>query len=67
MVKRGKWYWRFLLLVGLAVGIDLLLDDKVVLALIALAWIGACAFSLWRIRRNQATTSATTGSPRMGP
>jgi hypothetical protein len=54
VIKQSKWYWRFLWLVGLAVGIDLLLDDKVVLALIAAAWVGACSFSLWRIRRQVA-------------
>jgi hypothetical protein len=54
VIKRSKWYWRFLLLVGVAVGIDLLLDDKVVLALIAAAWIGACSFSLWRLRHQAA-------------
>jgi hypothetical protein len=58
-VKRGRWYWRILGLVGLALAIDLLLDDKVVLALIAVAWIGACWFSLWRIRRADRAPAAT--------
>jgi hypothetical protein len=58
-MKRGPWYWRLLLLVGIALAIDLLLDDKLVLALIALAWIGACSFSLWRIRRNRAASAPT--------
>jgi hypothetical protein len=48
---RRRWYWRFLMVLGIALGIDFLVDDKLLLAALALIWIGACYFSLWRLRR----------------
>lgn len=48
---RRRWYWRFLLVLGVALGIDFLVDDKLLLALLALVWIIACYFTLWRLRK----------------
>jgi hypothetical protein len=39
------------MVLGIAVAIDLLVDDKVLLAGLALIWIAACSFSLRRLRR----------------
>jgi hypothetical protein len=50
---RGRWYWRFLLVLGIALAIDFLVDDKLIFAAIALIWIAACFFTLWRLRRSQ--------------
>jgi hypothetical protein len=46
-----RWYWRFLLVLGIAIAIDLLVDDKLLFAGLMLIWIGACSFSLRRLRR----------------
>jgi hypothetical protein len=40
-----------LLVLGIALVVDAALDDKLILALIAVIWIGACSFSLRRLRR----------------
>jgi hypothetical protein len=53
---RKHWYWRFLIVLGIALGIDFLVDDKLIFAALALIWIAACYFSLWRLRRSQAST-----------
>jgi hypothetical protein len=52
---RKHWYWRFLMVLGIALGIDFLVYDKLILAAFALIWIGACSFSLRRLRRAQAS------------
>ena len=54
--QRKHWYWRFLIVLGIALGIDFLVDDKLIFAALALIWIAACYFSLWRLRRSQAST-----------
>ena len=46
-----RWYWRFLMVLGIAIAIDLLVDDKLLFAGLMLIWIGACSFSLRRLRR----------------
>jgi hypothetical protein len=46
-----RWYWRFLLVLGIALAVDLLVDDKLLFAGLMLIWIGACSFSLRRLRR----------------
>jgi hypothetical protein len=46
-----RWYWRFLMVLGIALAIDLLIDDKLLFAALMLIWIGACSFSLRRLRR----------------
>ncbi len=46
-----RWYWRFLMVLGIALAIDLLVDDKLLFAGLMLIWIGACSFSLRRLRR----------------
>jgi hypothetical protein len=50
---RRRWYWRFLLVLGIALAIDFLVDDKLIFAAIALIWIVACFFTLWRLGRSQ--------------
>ena len=50
-VSDRRWYWRFLLVLGIALALDLLVDDKLLFAGLMLIWIGACAFSLRRLRR----------------
>lgn len=50
---RRRWYGRFLLVLGIALAIDCLVDDKLIFAAIALIWIAACFFTLWRLRRSQ--------------
>jgi hypothetical protein len=50
---RGHWYWRFLLVLGIALGIDFLVDDKLIFAGFALIWIAACFFTLGRLKRSQ--------------
>jgi hypothetical protein len=52
---RRHWYWRFLLVLGIALGIDFLVDDKLIFAALALIWIVACYFALWRLRRSHRT------------
>jgi uncharacterized membrane protein YqjE len=42
-----------LLVLGIALAIDFLVDDKLIFAAIALIWIVACFFTLWRLRRSQ--------------
>jgi hypothetical protein len=46
-----RWYWRFMMVLGIAIAIDLLVDDKLLFAGLMLIWIGACSFSLRRLRR----------------
>ena len=48
---RGRWYWRFLLVLGVALVIDFLVDDKLIFAGIAFIWIVACWFVLRRLRK----------------
>ena len=36
-----RWYWRFLMVLGIALAIDLLVDDKLLFAGLMLIWIGA--------------------------
>ena len=50
---RRRWYWRFLLVLGIALAIDFLVDDKLIFAAIALIWIVACFFTLSRLRKSQ--------------
>jgi hypothetical protein len=50
---RRRWYWRFLLVLGIALAIDFLVDDKLIFAAIALIWIVACFFTLWRGGKSQ--------------
>jgi hypothetical protein len=50
-VTDRRWYWRFLMVLGIAIAIDLLVDDKLLFAGLMLIWIGACSFSLRRLRR----------------
>ena len=45
------WYWRFLLFLVVALAIDFLVDDKLILAGVALIWIATCWFSLRRLAR----------------
>jgi hypothetical protein len=40
-----------LLVLGVALIIDFLVDDKLIFAGIALLWIVACWFALWRLRK----------------
>jgi hypothetical protein len=54
-----QWYWRFLLVLGIALGIDFLVDDKVIFAVFALIWIVACYFALWRLRKSRPSRSGT--------
>jgi hypothetical protein len=56
---RRHWYWRFLLVLGIALGIDFLIDDKVFFALLALMWIVACYFALWRLRKSHPSRPRT--------
>ena len=39
------------MILGIALAIDLLVDDKLLFAGLALIWIGACSFSLRRLRK----------------
>ncbi len=50
---RRHWFWRFMLVLGIALAIDFLLDDKLIFAGIALLWILACFFTLSRLRRSR--------------
>jgi hypothetical protein len=50
---RKSWYWRFMLVLGVALAIDFLVDDKLIFAVLALVWIGACAFTLSRLKRSR--------------
>jgi hypothetical protein len=53
--SRKHWYWRFLIVLGIALCIDFLVDDKLLFAAFALIWIALCYFTLWRLRRSQAS------------
>ena len=46
-----RWFWRFMLVFGVALAIDFFVDDKLVFAGIALIWILACFFTLSKLRR----------------
>jgi hypothetical protein len=50
---RGHWYWRFLLVFGIALAIDFLVDDKLIFAAIAALWIAACLFTLGKLKKAQ--------------
>jgi hypothetical protein len=50
---RRRWYWRFLLVLGIALAIDFLVDDKLIFAAIAAIWIAACYFTLGRLKKAQ--------------
>jgi hypothetical protein len=50
---RGRWYWRFLLVLGIALAIDFLVDDKLIFAAIAAIWIAACYFTLGKLKKAQ--------------
>jgi hypothetical protein len=43
-----------MLALGIALAIDFLIDDKLVLLIVALAWIVAMSVALTRIRRQRA-------------
>jgi hypothetical protein len=49
--RRRLWYWRFLIVLGVALTIDFFVDDKFLLAGLALIWICLCSFTLWRLRK----------------
>jgi hypothetical protein len=49
--RRRYWYWRFLIVLGVALAIDFFVDDKFLLAGLALIWICLCSFTLRRLRR----------------
>ena len=46
-----RWFWRFMLVFGVALAIDFFVDDKLIFAGIALIWILACFFTLSKLRR----------------
>jgi hypothetical protein len=48
-----RWFWRFMLVLGVALAIDFLVDDKLIFAGIALIWILACFFTLSRLRKSR--------------
>lgn len=50
---RRRWYWRFLLVLGVALGIDFLVDDKLLFAVLALVSIVTCYFTLWRLGKTK--------------
>jgi hypothetical protein len=41
------------MVLGVALAIDFLVDDKFLFAGLAVIWIGACYFTLWRLRRTR--------------
>jgi hypothetical protein len=47
------WYWRFFLVLGIALAIDFLVDDKLIFAGIAIVWIAACYFTLGRLKKSR--------------
>jgi hypothetical protein len=51
-----RWFWRFMLVLGVALAIDFLVDDKLIFAVIALIWILACFFTLSRLRKSRQTS-----------
>ena len=48
-----RWFWRFMLVLGVALAIDFLVDDKLIFAGIALLWILACFFTLSRLSKSR--------------
>jgi lipoprotein signal peptidase len=54
-VTRKYWFWRFMLVLGLAFGADFLVDLKYWLVLLAILWVLAAMLSLYRLRRSQRT------------
>ena len=48
-----RWFWRFMLVLGVALAIDFFVDDKLIFAGIALMWILACFFTLSRLRKSR--------------
>jgi lipoprotein signal peptidase len=54
-VTRKYWFWRFMLVLGLAFGADFLVDLKYWLVLLAVIWVLAAMLSLYRLRRSQRT------------
>jgi hypothetical protein len=54
-VARKYWFWRIMLVLGLAFGADFLVDLKYWLVLLAVIWILAAMLSLYRLRRSERT------------
>lgn len=51
--RSRPWFWRFMLVLGIALAIDFLVDDKLIFAGIALIWMLACLFTLSRLKRSR--------------
>ena len=51
--KPKHWFWQFMVVLGVVIAVMALVDLKYLLVALALVWIGAAAFSLHRVRRNQ--------------
>jgi hypothetical protein len=49
------------MVLGIALAIDFLVDDKLLFAGLALVWIGACAFTLHRLRRASLPSGGAEG------
>ena len=47
------WFWRFMLVLGVALAIDFFVDDKLIFAGLTLIWILACVFTLSRLRKSR--------------
>lgn len=55
-VKRNpgrRWFWRFMLVLGVALAIDFFIDDKLIFAGLALIWILACFLTLSRLGKSR--------------
>jgi hypothetical protein len=50
---RSVWYWRYLLILGLALAVGFLIDGKFLLLVVALIWTVAMLVALARIRRQR--------------
>jgi uncharacterized membrane protein YhaH (DUF805 family) len=50
---RRSWYWRFMLVLTIALAIDFLVDDKLIFAAIAFVWVAACYFTLGKLKKSQ--------------
>jgi hypothetical protein len=55
MSKRARsvWFWRYLLVLGIALAVGFLVDGKFLLLVVALAWTVAMLIALTRIRRQR--------------
>lgn len=51
--RQSSLFWQSMVVVGAVIALVSLVDLKFILLAIAALWIGAAAFSLHRIRRNQ--------------